>query len=58
MVQLPRILKDLKLKATQTILGRLTKKTPLDNLKRYLEGVHVEIKNISVFISTQAGNIF
>jgi len=53
-VDLPRMLKDLKQKATETVLVRMTAKTPIDKLKRYLEGIYVEIKNISVFISTQA----
>ena len=46
------ILKHLKEKAGFTLLGHMTKSTPISKLKRNLEGLHVEMKNLSVFIST------
>ena len=53
---LPEILKELKTKALANLGSRQNRKTPFNKLKRNLEGLFIQMKNVSIFISTQAGD--
>ena len=55
---LPLILEELTRKAKLLIDKRQTKKTPLDKLKVNLEGLYIQLKNVSMSISKVAGNIY
>ena len=52
---LPTILKELEEKAKTNLASRQTENTPIDTLKRNIEGLFIQMKNVSVFISAQAG---
>ncbi|KZS01798.1 Uncharacterized protein APZ42_001434 [Daphnia magna] len=54
---LPEILKELKAKALANLGSRQNRKTPIDKLKRNLEGLFIHMKNVSIFISTQADDL-
>lgn len=53
---LPEILKELKKKALANLGSRQNRKTPFNKLKRNLEGLFIQMKNVSILISTQAGD--
>ena len=55
--ELPEILKELKAKAQANLGSRQNRNTPIDKLKRNLEGLFIQMKNVSIFISTQAGDL-
>jgi hypothetical protein len=52
---LPLIHKELERKAMAILEQRKTKKTPVDTLRRMLEGLHAHLKTISISISKEAG---
>ena len=52
---LPLIHKELQIKATEIINQRRTNKTPVDTLRRMLEGFYVQLKTVSIKISKEAG---
>lgn len=54
---LPEILKELKAKALANLGSRQNRNTPIDKLKRNLEGLFIQMKNVSIFISTQADDL-
>ncbi len=54
----PKMLKELQLKAKANMASRQTKKTPVDTLKRNIDGLFIQMKNVSVFILNLAGNFF
>lgn len=55
---LPQMYRDLRFHARLSLISRLNKSTPLDKLKRNLEGLYVQMKNTQKYITTIAGNIF
>ena len=52
---LPLIHKELERKAKAILDQRKTKKTPVDTLRRMLEGLHAHLKTTSISISKEAG---
>ena len=52
---LPRILKELEEKVKTNVASLQTVNTPIDSLKRNIEGLFTQMKNVSVFISAQDG---
>lgn len=54
---LPLIHKELERKAKAILDQRKTKKTPVDTLRRMLEGLHAHLKTTSISISKEAGTI-
>lgn len=55
---LPLIHNELERKAKETINQRRTKNTPVDKLRRMLEGYYVQLKTVAKEISKEAGNLF
>nr|CAH0100204.1 unnamed protein product [Daphnia galeata] len=53
---LPLIHKELERKAKAILDQRKTKKTPVDTLRRMLEGLHAHLKTTSISISKEAEN--
>jgi len=53
---LPIMKQELEEKANSLIYTRQTKKTGLDKLKRSLEGLYIQLKNVSIAISKEAGD--
>ena len=56
--ELPLIHNELERKAKETIDQRRTKNTPVDKLRRMLEGYYVQLKTVAIKISKEAGNLF
>ena len=56
--QMNKLIQENKLKAKETIYQRRTKNTPVDKLRRMLEGYYVQLKTVSIKISKEAGNLF
>lgn len=52
---LPLIHKELERKAIEIIDQRRTKTTPVDKLRRMLEGFYVQLKTVRIKISKEAG---
>jgi hypothetical protein len=52
---LPEMLQELMLKAKTNVGSRQLKTTPIDKIKRNIEGLFIQIRNVSIFISTEAG---
>ena len=52
---LPIIHKELEIKANDIIHKRQTKNTSIDKLRRNLEGLFIQMKNVSIFIFKNAG---
>ena len=55
--ELPEIFNDLQKNARINLGSRQNKNTSFDKLKRNIEGIYIQIKNVSIFISTQAGDL-
>jgi hypothetical protein len=55
---LPLLHNELERKAKETIYQRRTKNTPVDQLRRMLEGYYVQLKTVAIKISKEAGNLF
>lgn len=53
---LPLIHKELERKAIEIIDQRRTKTTPVDKLRRMLEGFYVQLKTVRIKISKEAEN--
>ncbi|EFX62316.1 hypothetical protein DAPPUDRAFT_337119, partial [Daphnia pulex] len=51
---LPEILKELKTKALANLGSRQNRKTPFNKLKRNLEGIFIQMKNVSYLRSSRA----
>jgi len=56
MTDLPELLKQVQKKAELSAVSKVTRNTPMDKLKRNLEGTYIQMKNISIFLSNQTGN--
>jgi hypothetical protein len=52
---LPLIHRELERKAKAILDQRKTKKTPVDKLRRMLEGLHAHLKTTSISIAKEAG---
>ncbi len=52
---LPEMLQELMLKAKTNVGSRQLKTTLIDKIKRNIEGLFIQIRNVSIFISTEAG---
>ena len=55
--ELPEIFNDLQKNARINLGSRQNKNNSFDKLKRNIEGIYIQIKNVSIFISTQAGDL-
>jgi len=54
---LPIIKQELEQTATIIIDTRQTSNTGLEKLKRSLEGLYIQLKNVSIAISKEAGDV-